>query len=123
MNGMIRKTILILDGERDTSELFARALEKRKDCKCYLASREEEAIELLRDIPFDMLVMDVNLVVASDFGLLRRIRRDYPGLTIVIDAYLHQKPLITRALSLGASGFFIKPIQIDSFRKKIDEFR
>lgn len=122
MNDTIRKNILILDPERDISELFARALERRRDCKCYLACRGQEAIDLLGDITFDLLLIDIGTVMEGDFSLLKKIRRLFPGITIIIDAYLHQKELITRALSLGASGYFIKPIQIDSFRKKMDEF-
>ena len=122
MKETMRKNILILDPERDISELFARALERRRDCKCYLACKEGEAIDLMGDIAFDLLLADIGTLMACDFSLLKKIKRLFPTLTIVIDAYLHQKDLITRALSLGASGYFIKPIQIDSFRKKMDEF-
>lgn len=119
---MSRKNILILDPERDIGELFARALEARRDCKCYLASRQEEVVDLLKDISFDLLLVDLGTAFAEDFKLLRKIKNLYPRLILIIDAYLHQRELITKALSLGAHGYIIKPIKIDSFRKKIDEF-
>jgi len=122
MKETMRKNILILDPNRDISELFARALERRRDCKCYLACREGEAIDLMGDISFDLLLADIGTLMASDFSLLKKIKRMFPTITIIIDAYLHQKDLVTRALALGASGYFIKPIQIDSFRRKMDEF-
>ncbi|GLI33246.1 response regulator [Desulforhabdus amnigena] len=122
MNEMSRKNILILDPERDIGELFARALEARRDCKCYLASRQEEVVDLLKDISFDLLLVDLGTAFAEDFKLLRKIKNLYPRLILIIDAYLHQRELITKALSLGAHGYIIKPIKIDSFRKKIDEF-
>jgi len=117
----VRRHVLILDPERDTGELFARALEARRDCKCYLAATEEEALDLLKDISFDIILMDVGTVTRGDFGLLKKVKRSFPRLFILIDAYLHQGDLVKRALAVGAHGYIIKPIKIDSFRKKIDE--
>jgi DNA-binding response OmpR family regulator len=122
MKETMRRNILILDPERDIGELFARALERRRDCKCYLAIKEEEALDLMGDISFDLLLVDIGTVMNADFSFLKKIRRLFPSTTIIIDAYLHQKDLILRGLAAGANGYFIKPIQIDSFRKKIDEF-
>lgn len=122
MNEMRRKNILILDPERDAGELFARALERRRDCKCYLACKAEEAVELMGDISFDLLLLDIGAAMAGDFGLLKKIRRLFPEVVVIVDAYIHQKELITKAMLLGANGYFIKPIQIDSLRKKIEEF-
>jgi response regulator of citrate/malate metabolism len=119
---MKRKNILILDPERDAAELFARALEARKDCKCYLTSKEKEALTLLKDIAFDLLLVDVASVTAGDFSLLKKIKRDRPDLVIIVDAYLHQKDQIQKALECGARGYIIKPIKVDEFRRKIDAF-
>jgi len=117
-----RKNILILDPERDIAELFARALETHKECKCYLAATERELMDLLRDVAIDVLLVDISAVKSSDYGLLRKIRRLYPGVIVVVDAYLHQKDQINLALAQGAHGFIIKPIKVDLFRKKMDEF-
>jgi DNA-binding response OmpR family regulator len=119
---MKRKNILILDLERDAGELFARALEARKDCKCYLTSKENEALTLLKDIAFDLLLVDVASITGADFSLLKKIRRDRPDLVIIVDAYLHQKDQIQKALECGARGYIIKPIKVDEFRRKIDAF-
>ena len=119
---MKRKNILILDPERDVGELFARALEARKDCKCYLTSKDKEATTLMKDVPFDLLLVDASIAMAGDFSLLKRVRRDYPQLVMIVVAYYHQKELVHRALEQGASGHIIKPIKVDDFRKKIDGF-
>ena len=118
---MNRKNILILEPDRDVSELFARALEARKDCKCYMATKGEEAIDLLKDIPFHLVLADLSTVMNKDFGVLRKIRRLFPDTTIIIDAYLHQKEHLCKALTLGAHAYIYKPIKIELFRKRIDE--
>lgn len=122
MNELNRKNILILDPERDIGELFARALEVRRNFKCYFAGGEQEALNLLKEIPFDLILADLAVTMTGDFGLLRKIRKLSPESFIVIDGYLHQKQGLDKALALGASGYIIKPIKLDIFRKKIEEF-
>ncbi len=116
---MDRKNILILDPERDVSELFARALETRKDCKCYMAVREEEVLDLLKDIAFDLVLMDMSTAMSNDFSLVKRIKRLSPDTVIIIDAYLHQREQARHALHHGARDYFFKPIKVEELRKKI----
>ena len=122
MSGMNRKNVLILEADRDISELFARAIEIGSDLKCYLATGEEEAVDLMQEIPFDLALVDLNIAMENDFRFLKRIRRLFPNLVIVVNAYLHQKELLSKSLSLGAQGHIFKPIRVDSFRKKIEQF-
>jgi DNA-binding NarL/FixJ family response regulator len=122
MSEMNRKNILILETDRDVSELFARAIEVRRDCKCYLATGEEEAADLMQDIPFDLALVDLGIAMEGDFRILKKIKRMFPEIIVIIDAYLHQKEYVNRALSLGARGYLFKPIKVEVFRKKIEQF-
>ena len=122
MNETNRRSVLIVEPERDVGELFARALETRKDCKCYIAVKEDEAIDLLKDLPFDLILSDMSTTMACDYSLLKKIKRFFPDIPLVVDGYLHQKSFINRALELGAHGYIIKPIKVELFRKKIEEF-
>jgi DNA-binding NtrC family response regulator len=119
---MNRKNILILDPERDICELCARALETQRDCKCYVASREEDAISLLGDISFDLLLVDMSMAMTDDFALLKKIKRSFPRVAVIVAVYLHQKGSIAGAVSVGAAGHLVKPIKVDSFRRRIAEF-
>ena len=119
---MNRKNILILEADRDVSELFARAIEVRRDCKCYLAAEEEEAFDLLRDISFVLTLVDLTLAMDGDFKLLKKFKRRFPEMVVVVNAYPHQKEHLEEALAMGAQGHIFKPIKVDSIRKKIEEF-
>ena len=79
MSDMNRKNILILEADRDVSELFARAIEVRRDCKCYLAGGEEEAFDLMQDIPFALALVDLSIAMEGDFRLLKKIKKGIPG--------------------------------------------
>ncbi len=119
---MSRKLILILDPDRDTNELFARALETYRDCKCYTSMNEQEALDLVKEIVFDIVLGDMAMLMAGDYGLLRKFKQIAPNTMIVVHAFLHQKQMISRALSLGVYDYIIKPIKVEVFRKKVDEF-
>lgn len=118
---MNRKNILILEPDRDVSELLARAIEIRRDCKCFLAGSEEEALDLMQDIPFALALIDLGIAMKGEFRLLEKMKRRSPNLVVVVNAFLHQKDYLERALAMGASSHLFKPIKLDSFRKRMEE--
>lgn len=118
---MNRKNILILEPDRDVSELLARAIEIRRDCKCFLAGSEEEALDLMQDIPFALALIDLGIAMEGEFRLLEKMKRRSPNLVVVVNAFLHQKDYLERALAMGASSHLFKPIKLDSFRKRMEE--
>ncbi len=122
MSEMNRRNILIVEADRDMSELFARAIAGRRDCKCYQAAGEEEALDLMQDIPFALALVDLGIAMEGDFRFLKKIRRLFPETIINVNAYLHQKEHLDKAFGLGAHGHIFKPIKVESFRKKIEEF-
>ena len=76
MSEMNRKNILILEADRDVSELFARAIEVRRDCKCYLAGGEEEAFDLMQDIPFALTLVDLSIAMEGEFQASKENQED-----------------------------------------------
>ena len=114
-----RRNILIFDPERDMAELLTRAIETHLASKCYLATREEECLALLRDIPFALALLDCDAVSADDFKLLRKIRGEHPEVTLVIQSYLHQQESAQAAKQHGAVALLIKPLPIQSFRERL----
>jgi DNA-binding response OmpR family regulator len=122
MNDVNRRHILILDPERDTAELFTRALETHtKNYKCYWVRTPQEARSLLSEISFNCVLADFTILEQDHFLLLDLIRGIPCGTTVIVDAYLNQKEHIKKALDMGANGYFIKPIMINSLRKLIDD--
>jgi len=122
MSELNRKNILIIEADHDVRELFARAIEVRRDCKCYLAAGEEEAVDLMQDISFALILVDMSIAMEGSFRLLKKIKKVFPEMVVIVNAYLHQKEHLEQALAMGARGHIFKPIKVDTFRKKIGEF-
>jgi response regulator of citrate/malate metabolism len=117
-----RKNILILDPERDTAELFARALEShREECKCYWVNTNQEAKSLISEIHFSFLLADVCTLQQDHFQLLEAIRQMDCRTAVIVDAYVNESENIRKAMEMGATGYFIKPVTVSSLRKLIDD--
>lgn len=118
-----RQNVLILDHERDTAELFTRALESHYEgYKCYWVENSEQARSLLCEIPFVFVLADVSILEEDHFMLLNLIQEMGHRTVVIVDAYLSQKNNIKKAMEMGASGYFIKPVMVSALRKLIDDF-
>lgn len=118
-----RKNILILDPERDTAELFSRALENHRDgYKCYWVNDSQQARSLLCEISFSFLLADVSILEDDHFLLLDSLHGQPEPTVVIANAYLTRKKGIRTAMEKGAAGYFIKPVMVCTLRKLIDDF-
>ncbi|MGO9022000.1 MAG: response regulator [Syntrophobacteraceae bacterium] len=118
-----RKNILILDPERDTAELFARALESHCDSyKCFWVNDSQQARSLFSEIAFSFLLADISMLQQDHFLILDSIQKAACRPVVIVDAYLMDSNNIKKALEMGAAGYFIKPVTVSSLRKLIDDF-
>ena len=73
--------------------------------------------------PFGLIVSDWNMPNCTGIELLKRVRGDkrfahLPFLLVTAEAEKHQ---IVEALSLGVSGYIIKPFTAETIKAKIEE--
>ncbi len=118
---MNKKRILIIDPERDLADLLARVAEARGNAKCYVATRDEEAESLFKDIPVDLALIDLERAKLHDFRLLHHIKRLFPEAVIVLlSSFPDEKPagLATNIVD----AVLHKPISIQGFRNWLAEF-
>jgi CheY-like chemotaxis protein len=103
-----RRTIVILDDNRDTLELFTRYLES-SHYRVVTSTEAEDVLKLARDLHPDVILLDLMMPEQDGWDVLQMLlyqtmTRDIP---VVICSVLKQKTL---ALSLGATAFLEKPV-------------
>ena len=118
----MKGTVLLVEDERDTRELLARAI-TRADWRCLAASDAREAIEQAREAEaVDVAVTDV-VLGDDDRGGLRLMRElQSAGIhapVIVITAYADVEK-VKVALNQGASHFLEKPFRAPELLAAID---
>jgi class 3 adenylate cyclase len=104
-------TILIADDNRVNRLLLGRGLEQDGHTVVF-AEHGTEALELLRQGRFDLLLLDVLMPELDGYGVLEELRRD-PDLCdipVVVTSSLDEIDSVVRCLKMGAEDYLTKPV-------------
>jgi DNA-binding NarL/FixJ family response regulator len=72
------------------------------------ASTADEVRRMVREVPCDVLVLDISMPGGSGIELLGEIRRERPRLPVLILTVFSEEQYAVRALKAGAAGFLTK---------------
>jgi diguanylate cyclase (GGDEF)-like protein len=103
--------ILIVDDLEDNRAILSRRFVKR-GFEIMEASNGEEALDLVRQHDFDVILLDVMMPGMDGAECLARIRKDYPSTTlpVIMVTAKSQSEDIVDALRLGANDYVTKPV-------------
>lgn len=122
MESLVR--ILVLDDEKDTEDLFTQKFRAQISENTYMfsfAACPDDALELLKQKTFDILITDINVAGADGIAFISQLRRDYPFMrTIVVSAYGDINTL-RAVMRGGAHDFVIKPIDFSDLSLTIQK--
>ncbi len=112
--------ILVVDDEEVVRAVMQDALD-RPGWYVVLANDGEQAISLLLDEHFDVLVADKNLPGITGLDVIRRAKaiNKHMG-TLLVTAYASRSSA-EEALSLGVDDYLTKPFDVDDLRDKVEE--
>lgn len=72
------------------------------------AATGAQTLERVRSESWDLVILDINLPDASGLEILRRIRRERPGLPVLVLSAHAEEQFATRTLRAGAGGYLNK---------------
>jgi len=106
--------ILIVDDERDIRELISDIL-KDEGYSTRLAANSDECMEAVNTEPPALMILDIWLKDSRMDGIdiLKTIKRDNPGIPVVIISGHGNIELAVAAIKQGAYDFIEKPFNID----------
>lgn len=106
--------ILIVDDERDIRELISDIL-KDENYQTRLASNSDECMEAINAEPPALMILDIWLKDSRMDGIdiLKAVKRDNPGIPVVIISGHGNIELAVAAIKQGAYDFIEKPFNID----------
>ena len=101
--------MLIVDDHAMVRSGLRYMLSKEPDLKVVgEAANGREALTLCRDLRPDLVLMDVNLPDTDGLTVTQAVKREYPGIGVII-VTVHENPdYLLRALKAGASGYILK---------------
>lgn len=73
-----------------------------------------EVLDSLRQAPYDVLLLDLNMPGISGADLIARVRAHRPDLPILVLSMHDQPPVVASALKAGATGYATKDCEPDT---------
>jgi DNA-binding NtrC family response regulator len=107
----MRARILVVDDDQDMCELLAQRL-ALSDFDVSWRLTAEEALALLDDEDFDVVITDVNLGGASGLDLCRRFRENRPSTAVIMITGFGDMSTAISAIRAGANDFINKPVDM-----------
>ncbi len=83
------------------------------------AGSAEEALQQLRELKVDVVVLDITLPGQSGIDLLKQLRRDRPELAILVLSMHPERSFAVRLMRAGANGYVPKMIVPEELVKAV----
>jgi len=108
--------ILIVDDNLHMSWLLSDILDFF-DYKAVGASDGEEALKILTDKSFDMVITDLRMPRMGGMDLLRTIKDKFPQLPVVVITGFGTDSSKSDAFAAQADGFLAKPFKVEQIKE------
>ena len=106
--------ILLVDDDAATLEVITIYLESRGH-SVNACEGGQEALDVLDDHAFDLIISDVQMAGMNGFELLRAVRKRVPDVGFILMTAYEDKYPLSEALEAGADGYISKPFSLSKF--------
>lgn len=116
---MQQPSILVVDDEGDFLETLMNRLKKRKIAALGCASGEE-ALRLVKENPFDVVVLDIKMPGGMDgIQTLRQIKKARPETEVILLTGHASLETSMEGMQSGAYDYLLKPIRLEDLLEKL----
>lgn len=102
-----RRRLLVVDDEQVIRDVLKDLM--ARECEVLEAATAEQALELLRRGPVEVLVTDKNMPGLSGLELAAEARKQWPGVQVMLMTGYPSVETARQALELGARDYLLKP--------------
>lgn len=74
------------------------------------AENGQQALEMLREVPADILITDITMPIMNGLELIRNVRQFRPGLKIIILSGYNEFNYLKEGMALGIENYLLKPV-------------
>ncbi len=119
--------VLMVDDEEDFVKTLAERM-KMRDLDSDVALNGEQALKIVEDQVPDVMVLDLKMPGIDGMEVLRRVRKAYPQVQVVILTGHGSEKDESEAKRLGAFAYLQKPVEIEklittlksAYKKKLE---
>lgn len=116
----MKKKVLVVDDEEDLTWSISKNLSRDKDnFEVICVNSGDEALNLLSQVPVDLVVSDIKMPGISGLDLLLQIKQHYANTRVIIMTAYGSADVQKEATSRGSLYYIEKPFEIDDLRNLI----
>ncbi|MFH1214877.1 MAG: HD domain-containing phosphohydrolase [Pseudomonadota bacterium] len=104
--------ILLVDDEKIVCDTFTRLL-NYSGYECRSAHSGRDAMALLAQEEFSLMLSDINMPEMSGIELLENVRKKFSQLAVLMISGIDDRDVAINCLEIGAYGYIIKPVQMN----------
>ncbi len=117
-----RITVLLVDDHTVVRVGLRMVLEVEKDIQVIAEARNgREAVELVKKLRPDVVVMDIAMPLLNGFEAARQMVKNFPATKILILSAHDDDEYIDRMMAIGITGYLIKQSSAESLSQAIRE--
>ncbi|WP_189702608.1 response regulator [Subsaximicrobium wynnwilliamsii] len=116
LEARIDNHVLIVDDNKINLLITKKTLERIPGCTCETASNGKEAISLVKQKDFDMVLMDINMPEMDGFEVTKHIRLFNPNIPVLALTALNSGEVSAKAEACGMNQVITKPYNFDDFK-------
>lgn len=116
---MAERTVLVVDDDAAMAEMVSRSL-GRKGYACLWRVSAQEALEVARAAPPDVVVTDLRMAGLDGLALCAQLARELPEVPVVVLTAFGSLETAVGAIRAGAYDFLTKPIDLDALGLVVD---
>jgi DNA-binding response OmpR family regulator/predicted regulator of Ras-like GTPase activity (Roadblock/LC7/MglB family) len=118
----MRKKVLIVDDEEDLTWSISKNLAKDKEMfEIICVNNGQEALNVLSQIPVDLVVSDIKMPGITGLELLVKIKETYATTKVIIMTAFGSAEVQKEATSRGSLYYIEKPFEIEDLRTLIHQ--
>ncbi len=112
--------ILLIDDDKNFTKIFSEVL-NGEGYDTIVAHTGSEALEILEDNFFAILIIDIRLPDMDGIELISKINKTDPDMRKIILTGNPSMDNVQRALKMGAHEYLIKPVKLEEIKARIKD--
>jgi CheY-like chemotaxis protein len=112
--------ILIVDDEESVLTVLKDGLRMMENYEVATASDGSSALEMLRQVPFDLIVTDYKMAGMDGLKLLETVKSIQPSTKVILMTAYGTDEIQAEAIRLQACQYLEKPVEMNTFQNVIE---
>jgi len=117
----LKEKLLIIDDEPDMLELLRRSLSAELEIEIICESKSRQALELIKNTHFDLILTDIKMPEINGLELLKLITQINPDITVIMMTAYGEIDMVIHAMKNGAYDFITKPFDHDALVVRLEK--